>query len=167
MAIKLKEIKPGMVIHCKTQEEANKLVEFGILDISFGGEDHYWNVYREDTCYYYCSFYKLSYTSWLYGHYDSFKNEGRCVTEFEDLIIKDEEEESETMDYNITKEQLDDSLKIIRLACIHFGGDPEKGEELDCTHCPLRWRDGGCSLDHNTPRRWVLKSDKKDNRLFD
>lgn len=46
--MKLKEIKPGMVIHCKTNEEAEKLIEFTKSLHEFFGS---WFVNENETCY--------------------------------------------------------------------------------------------------------------------
>lgn len=75
--MRLKEIKPGMVIHCKTQEEANKLCD--AVGASKRWEE-YWEIYKYDTCY-------------QIGHY-KMKNYGTAysyrkseITEFSDLIL--------------------------------------------------------------------------------
>lgn len=138
IGIKLKEIKPGMVIHCKTQEEADIL-----------GYDE-WYKYKEETCY---RLYDSGYYS--FGYYDHYKRQGCEITEFEDLIIK--EEESETMDISV--EKIEESLRVIREVC--------KSHE-ECKTCPLRTYSGSdCQLE-TRPDCWELKSDKKsDNRLFE
>lgn len=87
-SIKLKPIKPGMVIHCPTEENAKQLLEY--LD----GLGYEWSsssekllertrydVYGENTCYS-----VEENTEVMYSDVDYFKNEGEEITEFSDLI---------------------------------------------------------------------------------
>ena len=90
--MKLKEIKPGMVIHCKTEDEAKELFEH--LD-SLG---YKWNCTRCDnslneksTLFETCGD-KMCYeiktnNTILYSDYDFYEEEGYTITEFSDLII--------------------------------------------------------------------------------
>lgn len=90
--MKLKEIKPGMVIHCKTEDEAKEL--FKHLD-SLG---YKWNCTRCDnslngksTLFETCGD-KMCYeiktnNTILYSDYDFYEEEGYTITEFSDLII--------------------------------------------------------------------------------
>lgn len=74
--MRLKEIKEDMIIHCKTQEEANMLCE------ALGAEDKwkaYWKYAEDETCYHI-----HSNDIRCYGTISSFT---RKITEFSDLII--------------------------------------------------------------------------------
>ncbi len=76
--MRLKEIKPGIVIHCKTQEEANVLCD------NFGASQEwkdYWCSYESDTCY------EISMNNKIicFGKVGSFS--GRCIFEFSELIL--------------------------------------------------------------------------------
>ena len=153
MAIKLKEIKPGMVIHCKTFEEAKMLARNSSLGEQFKSKDLSWYVHKDETCYCYHSNHV-----WTYSYYKFYQS---CFThnmflEFVDLIIEDEEEESERMDISV--EKIEESLRVIREVC-------ESHEE--CKICPLRTHGGSdCQLE-TRPDCWELKSDENvDNRLF-
>ena len=78
--MRLKEIKEDMIIHCKTQEEANMLCE------ALGAEDKwkaYWKYAEDETCYHI-----HSNDICCYGTISSFT---RKITEFSDLIIPDQE----------------------------------------------------------------------------
>ena len=78
--MRLKEIKEDMIIHCKTQEEANMLCE------ALGAEDKwkaYWKYAEGETCYHI-----HSNDIRCYGAISSFT---RKITEFSDLIIPDPE----------------------------------------------------------------------------
>ena len=78
--MRLKEIKEDMIIHCKTQEEANMLCE------ALGAEDKwkaYWKYAEDETCYHI-----HSNDICCYGTISSFT---RKITEFSDLIIPDPE----------------------------------------------------------------------------
>ena len=76
--MRLKEIKPGMVIHCKTEEEAEVLCDN--REICRGWKD-FWNTYKERTCY------KFNGTGNLdtYGSIEAYAGEN--IVEFSDLII--------------------------------------------------------------------------------
>ena len=91
--VKLKEIKPGMVIHCKTQEEAIALCLN--TDIPFRFID-YWDCYKEQTCYCHNEY------SNAYGDIKTYKCE-YTITEFEDLIIDDGMEEEQVENDNPDK----------------------------------------------------------------
>ena len=82
--MKLKEIEVGMVIHCKTQDQAWDLVKHSNLPPHFASR--HWNVYESDTCYYHDGFPDR----WSYSDKNYFINEHLEVIEFEDLIIKDD-----------------------------------------------------------------------------
>lgn len=75
--MRLKEIKNGMVVHCKTQEEANQLCD------AVGGSGNwkeYWIHNEDDTCYQILSNGISSYgKSISYG--------SKIITEFSDLIL--------------------------------------------------------------------------------
>ena len=76
--MRLKEIKEDMIIHCKTQEEANMLCE------ALGAEDKwkaYWKYAEDETCYHI-----HSNDICCYGKISSFT---RKITEFSDLVIPD------------------------------------------------------------------------------
>ena len=78
--MRLKEIKEDMIIHCKTQEEADMLCE------ALGAEDKwkaYWKYAEDETCYHI-----HSNDICCYGTISSFT---RKITEFSDLIIPDPE----------------------------------------------------------------------------
>ena len=78
--MRLKEIKEDMIIHCKTQEEADMLCE------ALGAEDKwkaYWKYAEDETCYHI-----HSNDICCYGKISSFT---RKITEFSDLIIPDPE----------------------------------------------------------------------------
>ena len=77
----LKEIKPGMVVHCKTQEEANILCDTICNTIVEKSKwKGFWVNYRESTCY------KISNAGFYsYGRIASYKDSN--ITEFSDLIL--------------------------------------------------------------------------------
>ena len=79
----LKEIKPGMVVHCKTQEEANILCDTICNTIVEKSKwKGFWVNYRESTCY------KISNAGFYsYGRIASYKDSN--ITEFSDLIIRE------------------------------------------------------------------------------
>lgn len=82
------KIKPGMAIHCKTQEEANLLFDNTSLkfDKLFSDKWHHWDVFGENTCYSY-----NQYEVWSYGHYVHYKEDPNYeIIEFKDLIVKEE-----------------------------------------------------------------------------
>ena len=79
--MRLKEIKPGMVVHCKTQEEANILCDtiFNTI-VEKSKWKGFWVNYRESTCY------KISNAGFYsYGRIASYKDSN--ITEFSDLIL--------------------------------------------------------------------------------
>lgn len=77
--MKLKEIEVGMVIHCKTRDQAWDLVRHSDLCSELASK--YWDVYKTDTCYY------RGKRGWGYCDKAYFIECGYNVTEFEDLII--------------------------------------------------------------------------------
>lgn len=82
--MRFKEIKQGVMIHCKTEEEAKRLCEhLDSLGFTWNGGDKLtktnWEIYREETCY--CP-YKNVISCTMYSHYDNSE-----ITEFSDLII--------------------------------------------------------------------------------
>lgn len=81
--MRLKEIKPGMVIHCKTQEEANILCEH-LREKQVWKT--FWRNYKSDTCYQMSTVENLHIHPFLcYGDIDSF--DGMDITEFSDIIM--------------------------------------------------------------------------------
>ncbi len=84
--MRLKEIKPGMVIHCKTEEEANALmVELNRLGYTWDSHikpTHHtnWKTYREETCY------RLEDDTFAYADRGFYASKYE-ITEFSDLII--------------------------------------------------------------------------------
>ena len=75
--MKLKEIKTGMIIRCKTQEEANKLCD------AVGASQQwkeYWERYKDDTCYQILS-------DGIYNYGKSISYGIKNITEFSELII--------------------------------------------------------------------------------
>lgn len=86
--MRLKEIKPGMVIHCKTEEESNDFLHF-LHGKGFkwnGGKDllssNHFLDYREMTCY---KVYEREYLT--VGSFGWFADRNETVIEFSDLII--------------------------------------------------------------------------------
>ena len=86
--MRLKEIKPGMVIHCKTEEEAKGFIQF-LREKGFkwnGGKDllknNHFLDYHEMTCY---KVYEGEYLT--VGSFGWFTDRNETVTEFSDLII--------------------------------------------------------------------------------
>lgn len=77
--MKLREIEKGMVIHCRTQEQAWELSMHSDLPQYF--VDRLWDEYKSETCYY------REERSWSYCDKDYFVKRGYAVIEFEDLII--------------------------------------------------------------------------------
>ena len=75
--MRLKEIKPGMVIHCNTQEEANKLCDAVCASKQW---KEYWGIYKDDTCY------QIGYHAMkTFGSSNSYSD--FIITEFSDLIL--------------------------------------------------------------------------------
>lgn len=77
--MKLIEIVKGMVIHCRTQEQAWELSMHSDLPQYF--VDRLWDEYKSETCYY------REEHSWSYCDKNYFVKNGYKVIEFEDLII--------------------------------------------------------------------------------
>lgn len=75
--MKLREIKPGMVIHCKTREEANQLVDLTDIGKSY---KNYWRIEKENTCY------SFRNNFWQFSPIDWYIRNGYTITEFSDLI---------------------------------------------------------------------------------
>lgn len=88
--MRLKEIKNGMVVHCKTQEEANQLCD------AVGGSGNwkeYWIHNEDDTCYQILSNGISSYgKSISYG--------SKIITEFSDLVIPELSAEEALLAYD-------------------------------------------------------------------
>ena len=74
--MKLKEIKPG-VIHCKTQEEADALVNTLLEDVHW---KNYWKIHKEHTCF------RVT-ENGLYAYGSVGDHEDELIIEFSDLII--------------------------------------------------------------------------------
>lgn len=74
--MKLKEIKPG-VIHCKTQEEADALVNTLREDVRL---KNYWKIHKEHTCFRVAE-------NGLYTYGSVGDHEDELIIEFSDLII--------------------------------------------------------------------------------
>lgn len=83
--MKLKEIEVGMVIHCKTQDQAWDLVKHSNLPPHFASR--LWNIYECETCYCHDGFPDR----WSYSDKDYFIKEHFDIIEFEDLIIDEPE----------------------------------------------------------------------------
>lgn len=79
-----KEIKPGMVIHCKTQDEAKCLVEHLNGDRDF---IEYWTKYNQDTHYEISIYLKPT----TFGTRNQYRYSMYRIVEFADLIITDSE----------------------------------------------------------------------------
>ena len=91
------EAKDNLVIHCDTEEKAEKLLrEFGREGYRWctGNryiEDTNWEVYRKRTCYS---------NSRGYGNIEYFKQNGYTVVEFDEIAIKDSSSEHKDMNYD-------------------------------------------------------------------
>lgn len=113
--MKLREIEVGMVIHCKTQDQAWKLVVYGGLPSHFAIK--HWNVFESETCYYHYGFPDR----WSYADKNYFIREHFNIIEFEDLII----DERDT-DYTLfsTKPVLDNYIvcELLTGEVLDFGG---------------------------------------------
>jgi hypothetical protein len=88
--MKLKTIKDGMVVHCKTEDEAKELIKWAYecgytWGRKFCAEDTFYEGYKENTCYF---FWEDKAIGW--GDVERF--ERRLITEFTDLIISEEQE---------------------------------------------------------------------------
>lgn len=86
--MKLKEIKPGMVIHCPTEEEAKELLKYldGLGYRWFSTSEKLlesinYDAYGENMCYSIEQYMKV-----MYSDINYFESEGYEVTEFSDLI---------------------------------------------------------------------------------
>lgn len=84
--IKLKPIKPGMVIHCPTEQEANQLIKWAYKSGWHwnGGtstEETSWEEHQEETCY---KFYEDNSITYAYTKY--FVENSHRIIEFSDLI---------------------------------------------------------------------------------
>lgn len=79
----VKKIESDMVIHCKTKEEAERLIEMTNSKKRF---IDYWEGYRENTCY------RIKKGKVrCFGSYDTY-NDDYFIKEFSDIIITEEEE---------------------------------------------------------------------------
>lgn len=83
--MKLREIEVGMVIHCKTQDQAWDLVKHSNLPPHFASR--LWDQYECETCYCHDGFPDR----WSYSDKDYFIKEHFDIIEFEDLIIDEPE----------------------------------------------------------------------------
>lgn len=90
--MKLKEIKPGMVIHCKTEIEAWYLLEhlskLGFVWLSGRNllDDTNYRTHGNETCY---EFVRDSEKRVAFGTYEFYENNRRDIVEFSSLIIKE------------------------------------------------------------------------------
>lgn len=90
--MKLKKIKPGMVIHCKTEIEAWYLLEhlskLGFVWSSSGEllDNTYYGEYGNRTCYAVDENHKKYVT---FGYFEFYENNGRDIVEFSSLIIEE------------------------------------------------------------------------------
>lgn len=125
-----KEIKPGMVIHCKTQEEAKILV--GHLN---GDKDYvdYWTKYGQDTHYEISS--RLKPTT--FGTRNLYRNSMHQyqIVEFTDLIITDSEKPVSQIIEEVRETVCDHLCKYSDTA----------DEDGVCDY--MRAHDGNCPLD--------------------
>lgn len=105
--MKLREIEKGMIIHCKTQGQAQELSRHSDLPSYF--VDRLWDKYKSETCYY------RENCSWSYCDKDYFVRNNYEVIEFEDLIIDD---------HVPTKPVFDDYIicELISGETLNFGG---------------------------------------------
>lgn len=111
--IKLKPIKPGMVIHCQTEQEANQLIKWAYKSgwrWNGGGsaQETLWDEYQEETCYRF-----REDNSITYAYTEYFVENSHRIIEFFDLI-------------ELTAEELLDTLSDIKNC---------KGRI--CADCPL------------------------------
>ena len=81
--MRLKEIKPGMVIHCKTKEEMEELSKHIKI---FNTVDKIWN-YGNDGIRRDCIAFDYKGTYRGFCTYDYYVKEGQKITEFSDLIL--------------------------------------------------------------------------------
>ena len=110
--MRLKEIKPGMVIHCKTKEELEHAIEYLKIDVdanyiwnyksSFDGDSERRDCFSFDEAGNYNGFCSREY----------FESEGYTITEFSDLILPE-----------LTAEE---AIKLHAEVCKH-----------SCMECPL------------------------------
>ena len=115
--MRLKEIKPGMVIHCKTLEEMEQAIEQYKINedaeiiwnykSSFDGDDEIRNCLKFNELGNYSGFCSREY----------FESEGYTITEFSDLILPD-----------LTAEEV---IPILTEICAGYI------ENHDCEGCPL------------------------------
>lgn len=127
--MRLKEIKPGMVVHCKTQEEANILCDTICNTIVEKSKwKGFWVNYRESTCY------KISNAGFYsYGRIASYKDSN--ITEFSDLILPELKAE--------------EVVPILTEICNRYNGNeycegcPLNGLEHICNgnECPFTFKD--------------------------
>jgi hypothetical protein len=88
--MKLKPIKDGMVVNCKTEDEAKELVEWGHAcgyDIILY---NLWREYGNHTCFRFCQL-KNGKKIINYCNTNFYLNNGYKVTEFSDLIVSEDE----------------------------------------------------------------------------
>lgn len=93
MSIKFRELENGMAIHCKTQEEAEKLVQYYGMSSGFIEK---WIVYKDETCYFYQPEI-FPHNPWSYqDRVYALKNKDKfTLVEFEDLLIPEGPEKQE------------------------------------------------------------------------
>lgn len=109
--MKLREIEVGMVIHCRTQEQARELARISTLPMHFA--ERYWDTYESNTCYLYEN------NGWMYCDRSWYVKNGYYVTEFEDLFIDDKPEPTTP-----TKPVLDNYItcELMTGETLDFGG---------------------------------------------
>ena len=90
--MRLKEIKPGMVIHCKTEIEAWYLLEYlsklGFVWLSSRNllDDTNYRTHGNETCY---EFVRDSEKRIAFGSYEFYEDNKRDIVEFSSLIIEE------------------------------------------------------------------------------
>lgn len=118
--MRLKEIKPNMVIHCKTEEEANELMllcdKKGLIWCTGekASSNTRFSVLSDRTCY------RIHEDHVTYDNYAHYVSENYIITEFSDLIIPE-----------LSAKEV---LEVVRELCVDRGCD-------DCifyhNHCPF------------------------------
>lgn len=124
--MKLKEIKPGMVIHCPTEEEAKELLKYldGLGYRWFSTSEKLlesinYDAYGENMCYSIEQHMEV-----MYSDINYFESEGYEVTEFSDLIEPE-----------LTIEEVLSILAEIGNLCTT--------NEIMCSNCPLYVKNTG------------------------
>ena len=111
--MRLKDIKPGMVVHCKTKEEIEELAKHKHL---LSSVEDIWNC-SHDAIKTDCISFDDKGKFYGYATYAFFKNNGRKITEFSDLILPE-----------LTAEEV---VPILMEICAGYV------ENHDCEGCPL------------------------------